>query len=140
MRKVFDTRSGSHQRRRPLGDLTNEVKLDVNMGRVSMLAAMTDDIRIGSSHTREKTKQAKETVGARWQQVVERNGLHLRFPPIRVKPCTKKKEDTPPRTLWRNPFKPLNKRPLSSPLPPLPLKKARKESYQTRSDDDDFVM
>jgi hypothetical protein len=126
-----------------LGDLTNEVKLDVNMGRVSMLAAMTDDIRIGSSHTREKTKQAKETVGARWQQVVERNGLHLRFPPIRVKPCTKKKEDTPPRTLWRNPFKPL-KRPApptsSSPLPPLPLKKARKADPPVYDDDDDFIM
>ena len=135
---MYDTRS--HQRRRPLGDITNEVKLD--MGRVSMLAAMADDIRIGSSFTREKTRRAKETVGEQWRQVCERSGLNHRFP-IRVKPCTGtvKKEDTPPRTLWRNPFKPLAKRPLSSPLPPLPLKKARKESPKTtRSDDDDFVM
>ena len=134
---MFDSRS--HQRRRPLGDISNEIKLDMNMGRVSMLAGMADDIRIGSSYTREKTRRAKETVGEQWRQVCERTGLHHQFP-IRVKPCTLKKESTPPRTLWRNPFKPQNKRPLSSPLPPLPLKKARKESPKNRSDDDDFVM
>ena len=99
-----------------------------------MLAGMPDNVRIYNPYTRKKARQAKETVAAQWKQVIEKNGLDLEFPV--------KKEIVTVKPAYRNPFKPL-KRPApgqsSSPVPTLPLKKARKEAPQF-DDDDDFIM
>ena len=58
---------------------------------------------------------------------------------INVKPCKPRPPPSPPKQ-FRNPFKPLNKRPLQSPVLQQACKKVRfGEGNMDLSDDDDFV-
>ena len=60
---------------------------------------------------------------------------------INVKPCKHRPPPSPPKQQFRNPFKPIKKRPLQSPVLQQTCKKVRFEKGESMdmSDDDDFV-